>query len=165
MWPLELTATPDTSPKFIPAGSLKKSATESNGISGTVCCASDGVATSMTSNINRAFMVTSTLAVPSSKFRVPGSGFGFLVRPSEPQIKCGTNERTMQNPEPRTRTRNAEPGTRNREQRLSCRVRDPEERELLDAPVCWRKRRYFRHVKIPLRIGVHVMKRAELSRG
>src|SRR5262245_45486754 len=120
MWPLELTATPDTSPKFIPAGSLKKSATESNGISGTVCCASDDVATSMTSNINRAFMVTSTLAVPSSGFRVPGSGFGFLVRPSEPQIKCGTNEQCRtQNPELELGTRNPEPGTGNNDYRVA----------------------------------------------
>jgi hypothetical protein len=35
MWPLEFTATPGTSPKFAPAGSLKKSGTESKAISGT----------------------------------------------------------------------------------------------------------------------------------
>ena len=34
MWPLEFTATPATSPKFIPGGSLKKSGTESKGIGG-----------------------------------------------------------------------------------------------------------------------------------
>ena len=34
--PFELTATPETSPKFIPAGSFKKSGTESNWISGAV---------------------------------------------------------------------------------------------------------------------------------
>ena len=37
--PLEFTATPGTSPKFIPGGSLMKSGTESNGISGTSFCA------------------------------------------------------------------------------------------------------------------------------
>jgi hypothetical protein len=41
---LELTATPGTSPKFIPGGSLKKSGTESKGISGTLCCANKGEA-------------------------------------------------------------------------------------------------------------------------
>ena len=35
--PFELTATPDTSPKFMPSGSLRKSATESNSSSGTCC--------------------------------------------------------------------------------------------------------------------------------
>ena len=37
MCPFELTATPGTSPKFIPSGSFKKSGTESNGISGASC--------------------------------------------------------------------------------------------------------------------------------
>ncbi len=41
MWPFEFTATPGTSPKFIPGGSLKKSGTESKGISGTFCCAKE----------------------------------------------------------------------------------------------------------------------------
>src|SRR5580700_9609017 len=41
MWPLEFTATPGTSPKFMPGGSLKKSGTESKEISGTVCWAKD----------------------------------------------------------------------------------------------------------------------------
>jgi hypothetical protein len=34
---LELTAIPDTSPKYIPSGSLKKSGVESNAISGADC--------------------------------------------------------------------------------------------------------------------------------
>src|SRR5581483_12518626 len=39
--PFEFTAMPDTSPKFMSFGSLKKFGTESNGISGTAapCCA------------------------------------------------------------------------------------------------------------------------------
>jgi len=36
-FPLEFTATPATSPKLRSAGSLKKSGTESKGISGTDC--------------------------------------------------------------------------------------------------------------------------------
>src|SRR5579863_1484989 len=39
-------ATPGTSPKFIPAGSLKKSGTESKASSGTFCCANKGEASS-----------------------------------------------------------------------------------------------------------------------
>src|SRR5450755_812629 len=34
---LELTAIPDTSPKYIPSGNLKKSGAESNAMSGTDC--------------------------------------------------------------------------------------------------------------------------------
>jgi len=49
-WPFELTATPDTSPKLAPAGSLKKSGTESKASSGTLCCArATGIANSMAS--------------------------------------------------------------------------------------------------------------------
>src|SRR5665213_370809 len=38
-WPLELTETPDASPKYMLAGSFKGLGTESNGIVGTACCA------------------------------------------------------------------------------------------------------------------------------
>ena len=38
MCPFEFTATPGTSPKFMPSGSLRKSGTDSNGISGAVLC-------------------------------------------------------------------------------------------------------------------------------
>src|SRR6516162_3909128 len=37
--PFEFTATPEASPKCRSLGSLKKFGTESNGISGTACCA------------------------------------------------------------------------------------------------------------------------------
>src|SRR5262245_31771447 len=40
--PFEFTATPATSPKFIPGGSLKKSGTESKGMSGTAAGADEG---------------------------------------------------------------------------------------------------------------------------
>ena len=46
---LEFIATPTTSPKFIPAGSLKKLTSAVNGISGTGCCAASGAATSRAS--------------------------------------------------------------------------------------------------------------------
>src|SRR4029077_14665173 len=39
MWPFEFRATPASSPKLRSAGSLKRFGTESNGISGTACCA------------------------------------------------------------------------------------------------------------------------------
>src|SRR5215510_583990 len=40
--PFEFTATPATSPKFITGGSLKKSGTESKGMSGTAAGADEG---------------------------------------------------------------------------------------------------------------------------
>ena len=39
MSPFELTAMPEASPRFIPAGNLRKLMSASNGISGTDCCA------------------------------------------------------------------------------------------------------------------------------
>src|SRR5215510_3200034 len=45
-YPFEFTATPGTSPKFMPPGSLRKSAVESKEMSGTLCCASAGAAAS-----------------------------------------------------------------------------------------------------------------------
>src|SRR4029450_5674875 len=59
MGPLEFTATPGTSPKFIPLGSLGKSGTESKLISGTVW-ASAGPDQSMTNASNRLFIVGSS---------------------------------------------------------------------------------------------------------
>src|SRR5438093_5658951 len=53
MFPFESTATPGTSPKFIPDGSLKKSGTESKEISGTLCCANNGSANNMTIETHR----------------------------------------------------------------------------------------------------------------
>src|SRR6185295_8530594 len=53
MCPFEFTATPGTSPKFMPSGSLKKSGTESKDISGALCCANDGTANNRTDNANR----------------------------------------------------------------------------------------------------------------
>src|ERR1700722_1010354 len=53
--PLELTATPGTSPKFTPGGSLKKSGTESNANSGTFCCANSGTAKSRVSRQRQVF--------------------------------------------------------------------------------------------------------------
>ena len=37
--PFEFTATPEASPRFMSAGSFRKFGAESNGISGTDCCA------------------------------------------------------------------------------------------------------------------------------
>src|SRR6266550_1540536 len=55
--PFEFTATPGTSPKFMPAGSFRKSALESNGMSGTLCCcASTGTAAS-TNAVNRTVFI------------------------------------------------------------------------------------------------------------
>src|SRR5690349_1645547 len=58
MLPFESTATPDTSPKFIPCGSLKKSGTESKGRSGTFCCANAGATNKNKANMKR-FIETS----------------------------------------------------------------------------------------------------------
>src|SRR4051812_31243675 len=82
MRPLELTATPAPSPKFISTGSLKKFGTESNGISGGVGCWARGVAASRSSNtIDRRFMrcllvpgsIPETLPpiMPPTRFRLP----------------------------------------------------------------------------------------------
>src|ERR1700734_52559 len=62
-WPLEFTATPGTSPKFIPSGSFGKSTTESKGICGTLCWARlcwvrHGVAISSRPAVISAFMET-----------------------------------------------------------------------------------------------------------
>src|ERR1700730_774677 len=44
MCPLELTATPEASPRYMSGGSFRKFGTESNGISGGCCCANaDGL--------------------------------------------------------------------------------------------------------------------------
>ena len=43
-WPLELTATPDTSPKYMLCGSRSGLGTESKAMVGTACCASAGEA-------------------------------------------------------------------------------------------------------------------------
>src|SRR5579871_1231014 len=59
MWPFEFTATPGTSPKFIPCGSLGKSGTESKAISGAVCWASAGPASSARHAIMNAFIGSS----------------------------------------------------------------------------------------------------------
>src|SRR5712692_6091825 len=59
MCPLELTATPATSPRCISGGSLSRFATESYGISGGDCCANaDGLSSTMSPTSHR-FMVTS----------------------------------------------------------------------------------------------------------
>src|SRR5262245_17715326 len=69
--PLEFTATPGTSPKLVPAGSFKKSADESNGISGTLCCANAWNAIS-TNNVNRQdFMTDPSQSKPKSKASDP----------------------------------------------------------------------------------------------
>src|SRR6266446_3804543 len=59
MWPLEFTATPGTSPKFMPCGSFGKSGTESKAISGAVCWASAGPASSAKHAIMNAFIGSS----------------------------------------------------------------------------------------------------------
>src|SRR5215469_13795950 len=56
MWPLEFTATPGTSPKFMPSGSFGKSGTESKAISGAVCWASAGPASNAKHAIMNAFI-------------------------------------------------------------------------------------------------------------
>ena len=55
-WPLEFTATPETSPKFVPGGSLGKSGTDSNGRSGTRSWANDGDVEISNSAQNTAFI-------------------------------------------------------------------------------------------------------------
>src|SRR6185503_12352779 len=58
MCPLELTATPASSPKFRSAGSLIAFGTESNGISGTACWARTGDAHSIINPKAKRFMLT-----------------------------------------------------------------------------------------------------------
>src|SRR2546429_5133154 len=55
MSPFELTAMPDTSPRFMSAGSFKKFGTESKGISGTACCAFDVTPSSTMRAMSRCF--------------------------------------------------------------------------------------------------------------
>src|SRR5580692_11844973 len=72
MWPLEFTATPGTSPKFMPGGSFGKSGTESKAISGTLCCAKAGaaIAAMETKNASRYFFIETSLFVLRTFYRV-----------------------------------------------------------------------------------------------
>src|ERR1043166_5166791 len=54
--PLEFTATPGTSPKFVPAGSFRKSALGSNWMSGTACRATVGAAV-RTTKLNKSVFI------------------------------------------------------------------------------------------------------------
>src|SRR5579871_14071 len=56
MCPLEFTATPGTSPKFIPGGNFKKSDTVVKASCGTFCCASTGPAISIRTAARNFFM-------------------------------------------------------------------------------------------------------------
>src|ERR1051325_2666278 len=73
MCPFELTATPGTSPKFMPAGSFRKAALESNGMSGTVCCADALAAASRTDAQSRSLMDASLTRamIHSPRWREP----------------------------------------------------------------------------------------------
>src|SRR5258708_7892700 len=57
MWPLELSETPDTSPKYILAGSRSGLGTESKAIEGTACCARAGGPINNNSPIHQCFMI------------------------------------------------------------------------------------------------------------
>src|ERR1700722_8854707 len=69
MWPLEFTATPGTSPKFMPGGSFGKSGTESKAISGTLCCAKAGAAMKA-NNASRYLFIETSLFVLRTFYRV-----------------------------------------------------------------------------------------------
>src|SRR5262245_46942880 len=77
--PFELTATPGTSPKFVPAGSLRKSALESNGMSGTLCCATAGTAASR-NRLSRTVFITPP--------RVDSRGHQYGVRRQQLRLAC-----------------------------------------------------------------------------
>src|SRR5580692_10456483 len=59
MWPLELSATPEASPRFMSGGSLSRLGTESNGISGGCCCANADGLNSMSAPTSHFFMGSS----------------------------------------------------------------------------------------------------------
>src|SRR5271169_1005582 len=59
MWPLELTATPEASPRFMSGGSFSRFGTESKGISGGCCCANADGLSSMSAPTSQVFMRTS----------------------------------------------------------------------------------------------------------
>src|SRR5579863_6938393 len=59
MWPLELSATPEASPRFMSGGSLSRLGTESNGISGGCCCANADGLNSMRAPTSHIFMGSS----------------------------------------------------------------------------------------------------------
>ena len=74
MRPLELTATPSTSPRFMSAEYLKKSGTESNGIFGTLefcigggCCAETSVTEPLYIDCNSA-TITSAIRPNDQRF-------------------------------------------------------------------------------------------------
>src|SRR4051812_13040037 len=66
--PFELTATPDTSPTFMSAGSLRKLMLPSKGISGTGCCACATV------RLTPDTTGTSRMAIASMRFTWASSG-------------------------------------------------------------------------------------------
>src|SRR5712671_5818535 len=59
MCPLELTATPEASPRCISGGSFRKFGTESKGISGAACCANADGLNSTNKPTSHVFMRTS----------------------------------------------------------------------------------------------------------
>src|SRR5262245_2785738 len=86
MCPFELTATPGTSPKFIPSGSFRKSGTESNGISGAevICAGRDCASGSPDSD-------TRTTAACVSRFIWP-PGFGTTKATKPTKSLCDLRE-------------------------------------------------------------------------
>src|ERR1700694_4905896 len=58
MWPLELSETPDTSPKYMLDGSRSGLGTESNAIEGTACCAKADGPINSNSPIHQCFMLS-----------------------------------------------------------------------------------------------------------
>ena len=56
-WPLELTETPDTSPKYMLGGSFSGLGTESKVMLGTACCANADGAINSISPISQCLMV------------------------------------------------------------------------------------------------------------
>jgi hypothetical protein len=59
MCPLELSETPDTSPKYMLGGSRSGLGTESKAIEGTACCAKADGPTNSNSPIHQCFMLSS----------------------------------------------------------------------------------------------------------
>jgi len=59
MWPLELTDTPDTSPRYMLAGSRSGLGTDSKAMLGTACCADAAEPLNNSNPISQCFMVAS----------------------------------------------------------------------------------------------------------
>src|SRR5580704_2253780 len=97
MWPLEFTATPDTSPRYILLGSFSKSETESKAICGMVCAVADTAKAATIANAPIIFpRIQASFAAQHWVARVRACQWRDMTDAILPSIVgCGSRETTM----------------------------------------------------------------------